>query len=42
VIIVLLDSWGRFSRIADANRIRHWIERLESVTPSAGRKPRLM
>jgi D-alanyl-D-alanine endopeptidase (penicillin-binding protein 7) len=26
VIIVLLDSWGKLSRIADANRIKHWIE----------------
>jgi serine-type D-Ala-D-Ala endopeptidase (penicillin-binding protein 7) len=26
VIIVLLDSWGRHSRLADANRIRNWIE----------------
>jgi serine-type D-Ala-D-Ala endopeptidase (penicillin-binding protein 7) len=26
VIIVLLDSDGRFSRIGDANRIRRWIE----------------
>jgi D-alanyl-D-alanine endopeptidase (penicillin-binding protein 7) len=26
VIIVLLDSWGRLTRIADANRIRKWIE----------------
>jgi D-alanyl-D-alanine endopeptidase (penicillin-binding protein 7) len=26
VIIVLLDSWGRYSRIGDANRIRKWIE----------------
>ena len=26
VIIVLLDSWGKFSRIADANRIKRWIE----------------
>jgi len=26
VIIVLLDSWGRSSRIGDANRIRKWIE----------------
>jgi serine-type D-Ala-D-Ala endopeptidase (penicillin-binding protein 7) len=24
--IVLLDSWGRFTRIADANRIRKWLE----------------
>jgi len=26
VIVVLLDSWGRFSRIGDANRIRKWLE----------------
>jgi D-alanyl-D-alanine endopeptidase (penicillin-binding protein 7) len=26
VIIVLLDSWGRLTRIGDANRIRKWIE----------------
>jgi len=26
VIIVLLDSWGRYTRIADANRIKKWIE----------------
>ncbi|MGA7801347.1 MAG: serine hydrolase [Gammaproteobacteria bacterium] len=26
-IIVLLDSWGRLSRVGDANRIRHWLER---------------
>ena len=26
VIIVLLDSWGKYSRIGDANRIRKWIE----------------
>lgn len=26
VIIVLLDSWGRLTRIGDANRIRRWIE----------------
>jgi len=23
---VLLDSWGRLTRIGDANRIRKWIE----------------
>ena len=27
VIIVLLDSWGKLSRIADANRIKRWIEK---------------
>ncbi|MEO8008513.1 MAG: serine hydrolase [Betaproteobacteria bacterium] len=26
VIIVLLDSWGKLSRSADANRIKRWIE----------------
>ena len=26
VIIVLLDSWGKSSRIGDANRIRKWLE----------------
>ena len=26
VIIVLLDSWGKYTRIADANRIKRWIE----------------
>ena len=27
VIIVLLDSWGRLTRIGDANRIRKWLEK---------------
>ncbi len=27
-IIVLLDSWGKFTRIGDANRIKRWIESL--------------
>lgn len=27
VIIVLLDSWGKNSRIGDANRIKKWMER---------------
>jgi D-alanyl-D-alanine endopeptidase (penicillin-binding protein 7) len=26
VIIVLLDSWGKSTRIGDANRIRQWME----------------
>jgi serine-type D-Ala-D-Ala endopeptidase (penicillin-binding protein 7) len=42
VIIVLLDSWGKLSRIADANRIKHWVEGLESAAPAVRvRKPRL-
>jgi D-alanyl-D-alanine endopeptidase (penicillin-binding protein 7) len=27
IVIVLLDSWGRLTRVADANRIRKWLER---------------
>jgi len=34
VIIVLLDSWGKLSRIADANRIRVWLE--ASARPPVG------
>jgi D-alanyl-D-alanine endopeptidase (penicillin-binding protein 7) len=26
VVIVLLDSWGKYTRLGDANRIRHWME----------------
>lgn len=26
MIIVLLDSWGKYTRIADANRIKRWVE----------------
>lgn len=26
VVIVLLDSWGKRTRIGDANRIKHWME----------------
>lgn len=26
LVMVLLDSWGKYSRIGDANRIRKWIE----------------
>ena len=31
LIVVLLDSWGRQSRIGDANRIRKWLE--SNATP---------
>ena len=33
LIVVLLDSWGKQSRIGDANRIRKWLE-----TSAAGRR----
>ena len=26
VVVVLLDSWGKFSRVGDANRIKKWLE----------------
>jgi D-alanyl-D-alanine endopeptidase (penicillin-binding protein 7) len=39
LIIVLLDSVGKYTRIGDANRIRQWLE--PGFTPPAGAvKPR--
>ncbi|MBI3140280.1 MAG: D-alanyl-D-alanine endopeptidase [Rhodocyclales bacterium] len=37
MIIVLLDSWGRLTRIGDANRIKRWIEHAtgNAARPSA-------
>jgi D-alanyl-D-alanine endopeptidase (penicillin-binding protein 7) len=37
VIIVLLDSWGELTRIADANRIKRWIEGLGAASASRRR-----
>jgi D-alanyl-D-alanine endopeptidase (penicillin-binding protein 7) len=34
MIIVLLDSWGRLTRIGDANRIKRWIESNASRRPA--------
>lgn len=34
VIIVLLDSWGRLTRIGDANRIKKWMESNSSRRPA--------
>ena len=31
VVIVLLDSYGKLSRIADAQRVKHWLETGESL-----------
>lgn len=36
VVIVLLDSWGRLTRIGDANRIRRWVEHLALQGAGAG------
>ena len=42
VIIVLLDSLGKVSRVADANRIKHWLEGPGVATPLIVRnKPRM-
>ena len=35
LIMVFLDSAGRLSRIADAERVRRWIEKRQAMTPSA-------
>jgi len=34
VIIVLLDSWGKLTRIGDANRIKKWIETRAARQPA--------
>ena len=34
VIIVLLDSYGRLTRIGDANRVKHWLETGQALPPT--------
>ena len=39
VVIVLLDSWGKLTRLGDANRIKKWLEKpkqLAALTPKNG------
>lgn len=36
-VIVLLDSWGKNTRIGDANRIKHWMEGGERRAPRQSR-----
>jgi serine-type D-Ala-D-Ala endopeptidase (penicillin-binding protein 7) len=31
IVIVLLDSWGRLTRVGDANRIKRWLEKNPAV-----------
>jgi D-alanyl-D-alanine endopeptidase (penicillin-binding protein 7) len=38
VIIVLLDSWGKYSRIGDAQRIKHWLEKDQQLASRSPRK----
>ena len=37
VIIVLLDSWGKRTRVGDANRIKRWMESANSPARTVGR-----
>jgi D-alanyl-D-alanine endopeptidase (penicillin-binding protein 7) len=39
VVIVLLDSYGRLTRIGDANRVKHWLETGQSF-PVSTSKPK--
>jgi serine-type D-Ala-D-Ala endopeptidase (penicillin-binding protein 7) len=34
MVIILLDSWGKYSRIGDANRIKKWIESRGAPQPA--------
>ena len=38
VIIVLLDSWGKNTRSADALRVRQWLEAASGIKPPTARK----
>ena len=35
VVIVLLDSYGKLTRVGDANRVKHWLETGESLPETA-------
>jgi serine-type D-Ala-D-Ala endopeptidase (penicillin-binding protein 7) len=35
VVIVLLDSYGKLTRVGDANRVKHWLETGESLPVEA-------
>src|SRR5438876_3460288 len=35
VVIVLLDSYGRLTRVGDANRVKHWLETGETLPETA-------
>lgn len=39
VIIVLLDSWGKYTRLGDANRIKKWMESALGTQPAASLQP---
>ena len=37
-VIVLLDSVGKYTRLGDAQRVRHWLETGEALAPTARRR----
>jgi len=37
VIIVLLDSWGKRTRVGDANRIKRWMDSANTHSRAARR-----
>jgi serine-type D-Ala-D-Ala endopeptidase (penicillin-binding protein 7) len=37
IVIVLLDSYGRLTRIGDANRVKHWLETGQALPPTAAK-----
>ena len=39
VVIVLLDSYGRLTRIGDANRVKHWLETGEALPATVAVRP---
>jgi D-alanyl-D-alanine endopeptidase (penicillin-binding protein 7) len=40
VVIVLLDSWGRHTRVGDANRLKQWMEHASAKASRTGNIPR--
>ncbi|MDA0984136.1 MAG: hypothetical protein O3A06_14220, partial [Proteobacteria bacterium] len=39
IVIVLLDSWGKYTRTADADRIRKWLEMADGSDSVRSRAP---
>jgi D-alanyl-D-alanine endopeptidase (penicillin-binding protein 7) len=39
IVIVLLDSYGRLTRVGDANRVKHWLETGQAMPVSLAARP---
>jgi D-alanyl-D-alanine endopeptidase (penicillin-binding protein 7) len=39
-VIVLLDSWGKYTRLGDAQRVKHWLETGETLASPTFGSPR--